>query len=162
METRTKGFIAIGAALVILVGGKVISNANGPSDQDQIQTALSKSIEASREGRPGGVMDKLSSRFKVNNEIPASFRQIAQFIKDSKPDINVAPANAVVTGDEARMVTSVRFKVKLGEEPVEQNFNPVTLIFRKESARDWVVIPTKKWKLAEVDATGVNPTDFAQ
>ncbi|MFZ4508955.1 MAG: hypothetical protein ACOYON_14800 [Fimbriimonas sp.] len=161
MDTKVKVFVGIVLVSAIFIG-KAISMAGGPNDEAQIQDALAASIEASREGRAGGVMDKLSTKFRINNEIPASFRQIAQFIKDAKPDITVAPATPVVSGDEAKMKTSVDFRMKMGDSESKQKFDDVTLIFRKEAAREWVVIPSHKWRLAEVEAGSFNAAEMAQ
>ena len=77
---------AIWAILAIAIVGtftwKYLSlNAFGPSDQKMIREALDQAVLASREGRPGGVMDYLSNKFAVNSESITS-GQVANFIKN--------------------------------------------------------------------------------
>src|SRR5580658_486734 len=91
MGKPMKAFLALGMLLVLLIGGKVILSVTHPQDDKKmIQDALSESILASKEGRPGGVMDKLSANIKYNNQdVGGSERDIARYIRSNKPDIVV-------------------------------------------------------------------------
>jgi hypothetical protein len=129
----------------------LVSRMNTPNDQELIQTALADSIKASKEGRPGGVMDLLSDKLKLNEmDTSGNRRQIAQFIKENQPDVNVLNKKAVIAGDEAQIISPVQLELNFLGQKVSRNMDEVTLVFRKESDREYLIFPTTKWKLAEV------------
>jgi len=139
------------AVLVVLLGVKVLMSLGGGDDKALVREALTESIKASKEGRPGGVMDKISDKLTVNNEQVASMGQISSWIKNSKPDIEVLTQDPVIMGDEAQITSPVKVKLSLpGGNDFDKTIEGVTLIFAKESATDWMIIPTKKWRLREV------------
>lgn len=146
------------AILIVLIGVRVVVGLK-PQEDDRtaIRRVLSESIAASREGRPGGVMDKLSSGLKVNNEEAGSnLREVANFIKKQRPEIVVSNPNPIVTGDEARITSPVEMSVSFLGQTRNIHLKDVTLLFRREDARTFGVVPTKTWKLAEV--TGATPS----
>ena len=142
-------FLLLGVvvALVIL---RFTLFAPQPNDQQQITQALNDSIEASKEGRAGGVLDLLSAKFKVNDQEPNHF-DIAKFIRNNKPDITVYNTNAVINGDTARIDTSVEVKISILKQDFDQKIDNVTLVFQKEDARKFLVIPTTAWHLTDVE-----------
>ena len=122
-----------------------------PDDQTLIKQALDESIKASREGRPGGVMDKLSMNVKVNDqEYSGNSRQIADFIRNSRPDISFTSSKAIITGDEARIISPAHLKTQILTQSIERDLSSVTLVFKREDDREYLVFPVKKWKLTEV------------
>lgn len=147
-----KPILIVGGILVLLIGIRVIMGLAPADDKKLIREALSESIKASKEGRPGGVMDKISDKLTVNNE---QFRkgQIGNIIRDMKPDVEVVKQDPVIVGDEAQITSPVRLKVGLpigNGTAFDQTIQGVTLVFAKESATDWLIIPTSKWRLKEV------------
>ncbi len=151
MRSHTKPLVIIGVVLVALIAIRlIVTRINQPSDQEQIQTALQESIEASREGRPGGVMDLLSANLRVNDIQAGATNQVRQFIRNSKPDVHLANKQAIVTGDEARIVSPVDLDLDYLGVKKQVHIDEATLVFHREDAREWLVIPTKKWRLSEV------------
>lgn len=147
-----KPILIVAGILILLVGIRAIMAMGGADDKKLIREALAESIQASKEGRPGGVMDKISDKLTVNNE---QFRkgQIFDVIRDMKPDVEVLQQDPVVMGDEAQITSPVRLKLKLpigNGSAFDQTIQDVTLVFAKESATEWLVIPTTKWRLKEV------------
>jgi hypothetical protein len=142
-------FLMIGvvAALVIL---RFTLFAPSPNDQVLISQALMDSIQASKEGRPGGVLDLLSSKFKINDQEPGRF-DIAKFIRERKPDVTVDNDKAVVSGDSAQIQTSVEVKLSFLNQNFDQRVDNVTLVFQKEAAHKYLVIPTTAWHLTDVE-----------
>ncbi len=159
-----KPLIWIIVAIVALVGIRVaVSSMNAPNDQEQIQLALAESIKASKEGRPGGVMDKLSANLKLNEmDTSGNRNQIANYIRESKPDVNVLEKTAVITGDEAQIKSPVQLSVNLLGQKMERQMEDVTLIFRRENDRAYLIFPTKKWKLAEIRVPEESVSSFMQ
>ena len=134
-----------------------------PNDQVLIERALQESIQASKDGRPGGVLDILSSKFRINDQSPGRF-DIAKFIRQNKPDVTVYNTKAVVSGDSARIETPVEVKLSVLNQNFDQRIDNVTLVFQKEDAHRYLVIPTTEWHLTDVevpnDSIPVNfPTD---
>lgn len=136
--------------LVLAVGGRFIYGlANHPDDKSQIQAALAEAIQASKEGRPGSVIDKLSDHFKVNGEQPG-FSQIAKLVKESHPDIVVADNDPVISGDSAQITSSVQVTGSFLGAKQSFSFKQAQLYFKKETAMDWLIFPTTKWRLSDV------------
>ncbi len=152
MRKTTKAFILLGAVLVLLVGVRVIMGVlRPPNDKALILQALSASIKASKEGRPGGVMDKISANIKYNGENEGgNSREIARFIRNSRPEVTVFQMNPIVTGDEATIISPIDLSVSLLGINQSRHLNEVTMVFRKEEDHDWLIIPSRRWKLAEV------------
>jgi hypothetical protein len=161
---KGKALIGIAVAvLAIIVVRVVINRINAPNDQQQIQAALAESIKASKEGRPGGVMDKLSASLKLNDmDTSGNRNQIAQFIKNNQPDVNVLNPKAIITGDEAQIVSPVELEMNILGQKMQRTMESVTLIFRKEDDMEYLVFPTKKWKLAEVQVPEDAVAQFMQ
>jgi hypothetical protein len=151
-------------AAVALFGIRIVmSRMNQESDQVLIERALAESIQASKEGRPGGVMDKLSKSLKFNElDTSGNRSQIAQYIKQNKPDVTVVNKKAVVSGEEARIISPVNIKIGFLGQGIERELKDVTMVFRKEEDREYLIFPTTKWKLAEVTVPDASVADFLQ
>jgi len=164
MRTSTKAFTILAMAFVLVIGGKAIHAVlNPPDDKALIKTALSDSIKATKEGRPGGVMDKLSMNLKYNGESESGNQtEIARYIRNSRPDITVEQPDPIVVGDEARIVTPVELKVNQLGITMSKRLKEVTLVFHKEDDRDWLIFPNQKWKLAEVEVPDSSVADLFQ
>jgi len=160
----SKPVIVIGAILALLIVIRVvISNSSGGDDQQQIEQALDDSIKASKEGRPGGVMDKLSDNLKVNSQKTSGNRsQIANYIKENRPDVIVKNRHAVVSGDEAKIESSVEIELNILGQTRKVELNDVTMTFRKEDDHIYVFIPVQRWKLAEVQVPESSLNDLLQ
>ena len=162
MATKTKAFLLFGTILVLLVGGRVIFlSTQHPDDKTLIKQALEESIKASREGRPGGVMDKLSANLKYNGQNAAGAeRDIARYIKSSKPEVEVENPDPIISGNEAKIVSPVKLTISMLGQSIERKLKDVTIVFEKEDDREWLVIPVKKWKLAEVQVPEASVSDL--
>lgn len=142
----------IGLALLVVLAfvGKWVSiTFFGPSDQEQIQTALKLGIEASRKGQAGSVVDKLARSFKVNGT-NVSLGKVADFIRQSSPELIVDPAKASIVENEARLITPVTIKASYLGFSYNGKVKDVEFVFKKTDAMAWLVIPTHKWELEEV------------
>jgi len=155
MGKTKKTLLFLGVFLVLLIGVRVmVGMTHQESDKSLIQKALAESIKASRKGRAGGVMDKLSSQLKFNgSDYGSAGRDISRFIRDSRPDITVENDDPVISGDEGTIVSPVDLKLSMLGQSLDRHLKKVTMVFRKEDARDWLVIPVRKWKLAEVEVS---------
>ena len=164
MNTQRIVKLGFGAVLLILIFVSIlISLSPEPSDQIQIANALKSSISASREGRAGGVLDLLSQRLQVNGEeVQGNTQTIAKIIRSQKPDVVIEEPLALVTGDEARIVSPVTLKVNILGQSIERKLSSVTLIFRRESYRKWGIIPRSSWRLAEVQVPPGSEQDWNQ
>ncbi|MEA2553375.1 MAG: hypothetical protein QOJ65_1551 [Fimbriimonadaceae bacterium] len=133
-----------------------------PDDQKLIAEALRQSIQASKEGRPGGVLEILSNKFKINQQSPGRF-DIAKFVRENKPDVEVSNSHAIVSGDTARIDTPVRVKVSFLNQNFDQTIDNVTLVFQKEDTYRYVVFPTRQWRLTDVEVpANAVPVNFGE
>ncbi|MEJ5170326.1 MAG: hypothetical protein WHU10_05005 [Fimbriimonadales bacterium] len=147
--------------LLLLAGLLQIVLASGPSDEKLIREALRESLLASREGRPGGVVELLSDQLQFNNELVANKRQIAQFVRDARPDVSVSEQSLEVRGENALMVAdvTVRLATPLGIQ-LDRTFDDVQLLFRREPATRLLVLPDSKWRLYRVVAPNADVSEF--
>ena len=147
-----KPILVVAAILVVLVGVRVVMGLAPQDDKKLVREALAEAIKASREGRPGGVMDKISDNLNVNGD-PVRKGQVMNWIRNSKPDVTVEKQDPVIIGEEAQITSPVQVKLKL---PIgngiafDRTIDNVTMVFAKESATDWLIIPTTRWRLREV------------
>lgn len=155
--------IGIALLLVAILGGVLLTVTGAkPNDAQLIREALDRSIKASREGRPGGVVDLLSRQLKFNEqEMSGNVGQIAQFIREQRPDLTVERVEPLVTGDEARVTSPVTLKLGFLGQSRDFRIKEVTLVFKKEASRRWLIIPDHKWSLSEVRAVDFSPTEFS-
>ncbi len=144
------------AALLLFLRLTLFAPAH--NDQKEIAQALQDSIQAGREGRPGVVMDFLSDKFKINGQTP-SRNQVEKFVRNNKPDIEVFNNNAVVSGDTARIDTSVHVKFHILTQEFDQKVDNVTLVFQKEDGHKFIFIPDTEWHLVQVQAPTNIPID---
>jgi hypothetical protein len=155
--------LAVAGVVVAIFAGLLIFRAlTRPSDETLIQEALAESIKASREGRAGGVMDLLSQELRVNDIDPGTRAQIARMVREWKPDVEVVDPTPLVTGDEARIVSDVDLKIGFIGPKIERRIPEVTLLFRRETGREWLVLPADRWRLYRVFAPPEATQDFLQ
>lgn len=141
--------IALIAIAAVLFGYRVISDLSARgNDQTQIRVALNESIKASKDGRPGGVLDMFSQNLTLNRQdMPVDRSQIAQFIKNYKPSVEIPNQEVQIIGEEARMISPMEMSIgTFGSRTVRE----ATFIFKKEPDRLYGIIPTSKWRLTDV------------
>jgi hypothetical protein len=136
---------------VVILGGKYVSVTYfGPSDDELIRAALDRAITASREGKPGGVLETLSDKFHLNGDFPGE-GSIKKFIQNAHPDISVPAKKATISGDVAKIVAPVRAKFEFMGFSMDQTIPDVAMTFQRETGFEWGIIPVKKWRLTQID-----------
>lgn len=153
-----RAYVILAVLLVAIVGVGAASRILGQGDDKaMIKETLRLSLQASREGKPGNVMEALSKSLTVNDqEASGNMGMVANYIKNQKPDLEVTNPTPIVTGDEARILSPVKIKTSLpfvGEKTI--TVKDVTMVFHRETAREYLVIPVKKWRLVQVLAPPV-------
>lgn len=135
--------------VIALVGGRFIFMAlSRTDDRTLIKEALAEAVKASREGRPGSVIDLLASNFKVNGE-NASVGQVADFVKKNHPDVSIKNTEPTISGETAEITSDVDVAVNfMGAR--SYTFRNARIQLRKETVMDWLVFPTSKWHLSAV------------
>ena len=137
-------------AAIIVIGGVRIGMtlSDRKNDQQQIEIALQDSINDSKEGRPGGVLELFSKQLTVNQEsMPVDRGAIAKFIREQKPTLTVENKQAKFIGQEARIVSPVNLSVPIFGE---KRLSEVTMIFKKEPDVVYGIIPSERWRLTDV------------
>ena len=134
-------------AVVIVVIGWFMFGPK-PSDSDQIKNALESALKASKEGRPGGVVEFLAGDVVVNGNHYDVNRQFTSFIRRFHPDITVGAVNPDINGDSATVTSDIQFTV----------FNKtvslpgVTFTFKRVHETKWLVFPSDDWKITGAGA----------
>lgn len=119
-----------------------------PSDKIQIQNALKEAIKAGKEGRPGSALELLSRNFSVNSETYGTGRNVAKFIKDAKPDIELASTEPLINGDTATIEGPATVSLSIPKMSAE--LASIKLEFQKEDSKRWLIFPAHDWKLVNV------------
>lgn len=154
------------AVIAVLVGGLAFARHMGwifgESDQVLIERALDESIQASKEGRPGGVMDFLSRELTFNEQQVGNWREVSRFIREQRPDVEVQDRKVVLLGDDrAEMRSPVRLSLKVLGFSQSVTIPEVRIEFEKESGRRYVVFPDRRWRVVRVHAPDFDPARLA-
>jgi hypothetical protein len=152
--TKRTLFIAL-AVFLVLVASVLSLTVFAPrfNDRELVLRSLQESIDATKKGRPGGVLDNLSLELKVNESDVGSYRRdIAKWIRDQRPDIEVKSDVVTVNEQEGIATMTAPVTVSLSLLGNQQSFDlkDVRLVFRKEDARNYLIFPTRKWRLYQV------------
>ena len=157
MSGKTKLYLGVFVALALVIGGLFVLSVDRRSDEEMIIQALNDSIEASMEGRPGGVLDFLSDKLRVSGYDNIPKAQIAKIIRDNKPQVTVKNQTVTILpdGETAEIVSDVQVKADIKEIVFSYNLDRTLkgarMVFKKESGRKYLIFPVKVWRLAEVD-----------
>lgn len=159
---RRVGLIFLGLALVLLVGRVGLGFLRAPDDATLIREALTEATKAAREGRPGGVLDNISTQVAVNGESYGGqgldTRQFADTIRKLSPDVRLTSTDATITGDEARVVTPAEVSYGILNARASLPLGKVTIVLKKEADRDFLIVPTHRWRVSGVEI----PSEEAQ
>ncbi len=139
------GILAIVAVLAVALTG-------GQSDKEKILAALDESIEASREGRGGGVMEHLSRSITFNGEPIATKGEISSYVRKAKPDVTVIDRDVTISGETASIVSPVDLELSYGPISSTHRLDEVEITFRSETGTRFGIIPASKWRIVEVKA----------
>lgn len=151
---RRVGLILLGLALVLLVGRVGLGFLRAPDDAQLIREALAEATKAAREGRPGGVLENISQEVSLNGQSyggSVNTREIADRIRKASPDLQLKNTNATVTGDEARVVTPASLSLGFLNARISIPFEKVTITLKKEEDRDFLIIPTHRWRVTGIE-----------
>jgi hypothetical protein len=154
MTSGKKILTVTGCIVGVLLIGKVgLGFLNQPDDKTLISQAIKEAQSASKEGRPGGVLDFLSFDLDVNgNKVEGTRRDIAQYIKNSKPDIELTSIEPIITGEDARLETPATVKIGVAMFSKAVTIPSVVVNLKKEVDREWFIIPKKSWKITQIRA----------
>lgn len=149
---------------LLLVGGIVgvlavvlLVVLSAPNDRQLIQEAIDESIQASQEGKPGGVLEYLSNSLTYNNVPAGNRREIGEFIKTFKPKVTVLEPEPTIDGNTATIVSPV--ELALGVGPISKPFTieQVRITLRKETGTRYGILPWAKWRVSDVVAEKFDP-----
>lgn len=140
-------FFAVGLVIAFAMYAVLLPK---PSDQKMIQDALEAAVVAGREGRPGSVLEHLSDSFEINGQQILNRSEIARFIRDQKPDVEVSSTVPTIEGSRAYIVTSIRLEMS-GPMKLSANIPNVRIEFTKEPSTRFLVIPSESWRLTRVE-----------
>ena len=135
-----------------LVGVKIaLGLLTKVDDKTLIVEAVKDGLKASKEGRPGGVLEKLSASLTVNGEgTPGAKSQIADYIKRLKPDVEFKSLVPQVFGDEARIETPATMSVSMLGMNQSVELKNVTITLKREDSYEYLVFPRKAWRISDV------------
>ncbi len=152
MKQGTRILVVTGGIVALLIGAKfAMSLLNQPSDETLIAEAVKDGLKASKEGRPGGVLDKISANLTVNgDDTPGARPQIADYVKKLKPDVEFTSLKPQVFGDEARIETPAKMSVSLLGMSQSVNLDKVTITLQRENTYEYLIFPRKAWKVTDV------------
>ncbi len=148
---------AVGITLVIgglaLIGFALLMRR--PDDRTLILESLKESILASKEGRSGSVLEYLSKDIKLNGTELFNRGEVAKFIKNAQPEVEVVNAEPVIDGDEAIIESPVRVKMKVAVFTAPAFEVDAKIRFRREIGHEYLVVPVTRWRIVNVEATDI-------
>ena len=159
---RRTGLILLGLALILLIGRIGLGFLRAPDDAGLIREALNETTKAAREGRPGGVLDYLSAEASLNGQKAPDVRGIADSIRRYSPDVKLNSTDATIAGNEARVVTAGEVSFGILNARATVPLNRVTITLTKEEDRDFLIIPTHRWRVTKVEVPEQEATDLIQ
>jgi|GEM_PF-809990 hypothetical protein len=159
MKTSTK--LALSGAVVLLAALLVMWRlaATPATPEEQIVRNRLEEIRLAIEGRDvNAIMDAISSDFdafgyspeRLRIEIASAFRRgVRPHVRYTKPVINIIGKEATV---------SMRVEVWWEDQGLISRHEPadIQLKLRKEPARKWLVFPTEKWRVVDVEGIGID------
>jgi len=151
--------IIVGAGLVgtFLIIGATKSYLGRPSDSQLIQSALNQAIADARDGKPGKVMSLLSSGAQYNDESSIPRSEVANYIKNGKPDVTVLNPTPVIGGDTATILSPVDVRLKIAMITTPAVRVNARIEFKREMAFSWLIFPVSTWKITKITADGSPP-----
>ncbi|MCH7904144.1 MAG: hypothetical protein IH944_06200 [Armatimonadetes bacterium] len=151
------------SCLVFVAALVGIFYATAPSDEELIERALEEAIVASKEGKPGGVLEHLSRSFVYDGQPVFDWSKVSQYIKVAKPVLEVDANRPQIDGDQAIIVAHIEFKMGFQALSFDESIDNVEIRFGKESGTRWLIFPSPQWKITEVSTpeSGELPS-FAQ
>lgn len=144
--------VIVGLVVALIAVLVLRSTLFGPNDRQLIDSAIQESIQASRDGRPGGVLEYLSQSFRINDQDPGSRRNIAQFIKQSKPEVKLSTYEPVIDGNTASIVTDAAVNIDYLGMKMDGTLKNVKIVLQKEQGTKWLVLPDRQWRIVSVTA----------
>lgn len=149
-----------GVVALLLVGKLALGLLSNVDDKTLIVEAVKDGLKASKEGRPGGVLEKLSASLTVNGEgSPGAKGQIADYIKKLKPDVEFKTLEPQVFGDEARIETPATMAVHILGMNQSVDLKNVTITLKREDTYEYLIFPKKAWRITDV-RVDVNALDM--
>jgi hypothetical protein len=159
MKTSTK--LALSGAVVLLAALLVMWRiaATPATPEEQVVRNRIEEIRLAIEGRDvNAIMDAISSDFdafgyspeRLRIEIASAFRRgIRPHLRYTTPVINIVGKEATV---------SMRVEVWWEDQGLLSRHEPtdIQLKLRKEPARKWLVFPTEKWRVVDVEGIGTD------
>lgn len=145
------GFLGLA---VVLVGVKVgLAMMNQKDDATLINEAVNQAVLASKEGKPGGVMEFLSANLKFNGtEVASDKGRIANFVKNSKPEFEFASLTPQIFDTNARIETAAKMKIGILKFTQDVEIPKVIIHLEKEEDREWLIIPKRTWRITNIEA----------
>ena len=145
----------IGSTFVVVAGLVALFFATAPSDDELIVLALNESAKASREGKPGSVLDHLSRSLMFNGNVVADRSEIAKYVRLARPDVVFGPIRPVVNGDSAVVNSDVAVKFQFQGLSMDQTVPDVEVKLAREVGFRWIVFPASKWRITSISAPEV-------
>jgi len=159
MKTSTK--LALFGAMVLLAALLVMWRiaATPVTPEEQVLRNRLEDIRRAIEGRDvNAIMDAISSEFnafgysrdRLRIEIASAFRRgVRPHLRYTTPVINIIGKEATV---------NMRVEVWWEDQGLLSRHEPtdIQLKLRKEPARQWLVFPTEKWRVVDVEGIGTD------
>lgn len=153
-------WIGAGAAAAAAAALVIAGYATEPSDIEKLRRSVAEIEESGREGDPFGFLDELRGDLTFNGKPEASKGEIGQWVKQGKPQIEFLRRVPQIEGDQARLITDVTVAAEWMGMAQGVTFEQVELVWQRETAWKWAVLPVTGWRLAQVNGAGVQPSQY--
>ncbi len=142
----------VGSSLVVVAGLVVLFFATGPDDTDLINQAINESVVASKEGKPGSVLEHLSRSLSFNGMAVTDRTEIAKYIRLARPEVVFSTFHPEIDGDTAKVKADVSVKINYFSLQLDETVRDVEVTLARETGFRWLVFPASKWRITSVSA----------
>ncbi len=153
-------WLALSGAAVILAGLLVLwrmAVTPVPPEDQQVRDRLEEIRLAVEQRDLNAIMDAISQDFDAFGYSPDRLRiEIASaFRRGIKPHLRYSNPSVNIIGKEASV--NVRVEVWWEDQGSVSRHEPtdIQVYLRKEPARKWLVIPTEKWRVVDVEGVSI-------
>jgi hypothetical protein len=150
----------IGAGAAAAAGLVIFAYATEPGDVEKLRKSLAEIEDSGRDGDAFSFLDELSRDLTFNGAPEVAKGEIGQWVRQGRPVIEFLRRVPQVEGERARLVTDVTVTADWMGMAQGLTFEQVELVWQKETAWKWAVLPVSAWRLAQVNGSGVQPSQY--
>ena len=152
MKGSSKILLGVVLGLLVVLAAFLLLTRPGPTDQQQLLLQLETARAAAERHDASGIMRLVSADYKdslgLNNDQLHAYPIQALRRDSGSYQVTLTPPQVTVSGDTAQTSSHLEVRSKNGDTQFSGN---VTLTWRREEGRRFLIFPTKVWRVVGAD-----------